>query len=86
MAAKWKVSQLKIGKTMETTFFVNPVASSSYRFRATHLDGRRVRLRDELVAGIRAGGADATLSLTVLRPGHVEPLTLTLRPSALEAR
>ncbi len=41
MAAKWKVSQLKIGKTMETTFFVNPVASSSYRFRATHLDGRR---------------------------------------------
>ncbi len=41
MATKWKVSELKIGSTLETTFFVNPVESSSYRFRATHLDGRR---------------------------------------------
>ncbi|MCK6507123.1 MoxR family ATPase [Myxococcota bacterium] len=41
MAGKWKVEELKVGAILETTFFQNPVGDSSYRFRATHLDGRR---------------------------------------------
>lgn len=41
MAGKWKVEELKVGAILETIFFQNPVGDSSYRFRATHLDGRR---------------------------------------------
>ena len=39
--SKWKVNELTPGRVMETTFWTNPVQESSYRFRATHLDGRR---------------------------------------------
>jgi MoxR-like ATPase len=41
MNAKWKVEDIKVGATMETTFWTNPVEGSGFRFRATHLDGRR---------------------------------------------
>lgn len=41
MPGKWKMEELKIGHTMETTFWPNPVKNSEYRFRATHLDGKR---------------------------------------------
>lgn len=41
MTTKLKVDEIKVGAVMEGTFFVNPVKDSSYRFRATHLDGRR---------------------------------------------
>ena len=41
MSDKWRAEQLQVGALMETTFWMNPVAESKYRFRATHLDGRR---------------------------------------------
>lgn len=41
MSGKWKIEELNIGMTAETTFWSNPVQDSSYRFRATHLDGKR---------------------------------------------
>lgn len=41
MPGKWELDELKVGATMETTFWPNPVEGSGYRFRATHLDGRR---------------------------------------------
>lgn len=39
--SKWQVEELTPGRVMEATFWINPVEGSSYRFRATHLDGRR---------------------------------------------
>lgn len=33
--------QVKIGTTFETTFFSNPKKDSSFRFRATHINGKR---------------------------------------------
>ena len=41
MSTKWKVEELNLGQVMEATFWTNPVAESGYRYRATHLDGRR---------------------------------------------
>ena len=41
MADKLKISKLSVGDVMETTFWANPVEESSFRFRATHLDGKR---------------------------------------------
>lgn len=41
MAGKWKIQDLSPGQVMQTTFFLNPVDSSPYRYKATHLDGRR---------------------------------------------
>lgn len=38
---KWKLDDLKEGNVYETTFWANPVSESKFRFRATHLDGRR---------------------------------------------
>jgi MoxR-like ATPase len=41
MADKLKISRLSVGDVMETTFWANPVEESDFRFRATHLDGKR---------------------------------------------
>jgi nitric oxide reductase NorQ protein len=41
MPGKLDLSEIKIGSVMEATFWANPVADSEFRFRATHLDGRR---------------------------------------------
>jgi MoxR-like ATPase len=41
MSGKWKAEEMAVGTVMETTFWVNPVADSEFRFRATHLDGKR---------------------------------------------
>ena len=41
MTGKIKVEDLRIGEIVETTFFTNEVKESEYRFRATHLNGRR---------------------------------------------
>lgn len=41
MAGKLEVEELVIGAVVEATFWANPVADSSFRFRATHLDGKR---------------------------------------------
>ncbi len=38
---KLTVEELTIGKTMEATFWPNPAEDSRFKFRATHLDGRR---------------------------------------------
>src|SRR5215211_1679434 len=56
MAKKWTPAELSLGAIMETTFWPNPVKGSGFRFRATHLDGRKapkVILCDD--ARIRAG-------------------------------
>ncbi|TWU00977.1 AAA family ATPase [Stieleria varia] len=38
---KWSVDELNVGMLVETTFWANPVQTSGFRFRATHLNGRR---------------------------------------------
>lgn len=41
MSSKWTVDELREGQILESTFWANPVDDSGFRFRATHLDGRR---------------------------------------------
>jgi nitric oxide reductase NorQ protein len=41
MTKKWTNEDIHPEAVMETTFWPNPVADSGFRFRATHLDGRR---------------------------------------------
>jgi MoxR-like ATPase len=41
MTKKWTLEEITVGRVMETTFWANPVAESDFRFRATHLDGKR---------------------------------------------
>jgi MoxR-like ATPase len=41
MAGKWRVEDLTVDAVMETTFWLNDRRESGYRFRATHLDGKR---------------------------------------------
>jgi nitric oxide reductase NorQ protein len=56
MPGKLTVEDVRIGSVMEAAFWANPVSESAFRFRATHLDGRRapkVVLCDDL--RIRAG-------------------------------
>ena len=38
---KWTVEELVPGRTVEATFWPNPVEASAFKLRATHLDGRR---------------------------------------------
>lgn len=54
---KLAVDDLAVGKNHEATFWTNPVETSKFRFRATHLDGKRapkVVLSDDarIVAGV----------------------------------
>lgn len=39
--SKWTVEELVPGRTVEATFWPNPAEASQFKFRATHLDGRR---------------------------------------------
>lgn len=41
MSDKLDITAVRLGATMEATFFANPVAGSKFRYRATHLDGRK---------------------------------------------
>jgi MoxR-like ATPase len=41
MSGKWNVEDLNVGMILEATFWANPVGESGFRYRATHLDGRR---------------------------------------------
>ena len=41
MPSKWTVEELAPGRTVEAIFWPNPNAESSFKLRATHLDGRR---------------------------------------------
>jgi MoxR-like ATPase len=57
MPSKWTLEELTPGRTVEATFFPNTLEDSEFKFRATHLDGRRapkvVLSNDErIVAGI----------------------------------
>ena len=38
---KWKLEELKVGRTAEAVFWQNPVEDSPYKLRATHLDAKR---------------------------------------------
>jgi MoxR-like ATPase len=41
MADRWQVKDLQPGMELEATFYPNPQPESGFRFRATHLHGRR---------------------------------------------
>lgn len=41
MSTKWTIEELTLGMVLEATFWQNPITDSGFRFRATHLDGRR---------------------------------------------
>ena len=41
MAGKWNAEDIQPGQEMEATFYPNLKRESGFRFRATHLDGRR---------------------------------------------
>jgi MoxR-like ATPase len=41
MSGKWKIEELKVGGMYEATFWANPAEGSAFRFRSTHLDGKR---------------------------------------------
>ena len=41
MTGKLEIEEIKVGAVMEATFWANPVEDSGFRFRATHLDGKR---------------------------------------------
>ena len=41
MAAKLTIEEIKPDASMEATFYPNPVKDSGFRYRATHLDGKR---------------------------------------------
>ena len=41
MTGKWDLEDVRIGTTMEATFWVNPVTEAGFRFRATHLNGKK---------------------------------------------
>ena len=77
-AAKLTVEELTIGKTMEATLWPNPSEDSKYRYRATHLDGRRapkVVLSND--ARIVAGAPCLVRIIAVSKPerpdhGHIE--------------
>ena len=39
--SKWSAEELSVGRTVEATFWPNPLPTSKFKLRATHLDGRR---------------------------------------------
>ncbi|VTS04632.1 AAA family ATPase [Tuwongella immobilis] len=41
MSTKWSMDEIQPGLVGEATFSLNPVAESGFRFKATHLDGKR---------------------------------------------
>jgi MoxR-like ATPase len=41
MSGRLKVEEINVGGVHEATFYPNPVGDSGFRFRATHLDGKR---------------------------------------------
>lgn len=41
MPGKWTAEEIRVGATMGATFYPNPVVDSGFRYRATHLDGKR---------------------------------------------
>src|SRR5438270_822163 len=78
MSDRWQVKDLQPGMEMEATFYPNPQAESGFRFRATHLQGRRapkVVLCDD--PRVRPGSPCMVRILRVFKPqrddrGHIE--------------
>ena len=78
MSDRWQVKDLQPGMTLEATFYPNPQPESGFRFRATHLQGRRapkVVLCDD--PRIRPGTPCMVRIQRVLKPqrddrGHIE--------------
>ena len=69
MPGKWTSDEIKVGATMEATFYPNAVKDSGFRYRATHLDGKRapkVVLCDD--PRIRAGLPCSVKILSVKKP------------------
>ncbi len=66
---KWTAEEIETGAVMETTFWVNAVQDSPFRYRSTHLDGRRapkVVLSDDI--RIRPGVPCLVRILAVRKP------------------
>ncbi len=73
MPGKLKIGDIKVGATMETAFWANPVAESGFRYRATHLDGRRapkVVLCDD--PRIRPGAACTVRVVEIRKPARAD--------------
>lgn len=69
MNTRWTVEEIPPGTTAEATFWANPVKDSGFRYRATHLDGRRapkVVLCDD--ARIRPGVPCVVKVVSVSKP------------------
>jgi nitric oxide reductase NorQ protein len=67
MTEKWSGDELATGSVLETTFWPNPVKDSGFRYRATHLGGKRapkVVLCDD--ARIRPG-VSCLVKITAIR-------------------
>ncbi len=73
MSSKLTVDEVVVGQIHEATFWVNQVSDSGFRFRATHLDGRRapkVVLCDD--ARIRPGVPCLVRVTSVQRPERTD--------------
>jgi len=90
MNGRWKVEELHVGGTHEATFYPNPQADSGFRFRATHLDGKRapkvVLCNDD---GIPAGTPCQVKITSITRPersdrGVIEVALVKALPFRLE--
>src|SRR5215468_1914301 len=87
---KLTVEELTIGKTMEATLWPNPSEDSRYRYRATHLDGRRapkVVLSND--ARIVAGAPCLVRIVAINKPdrpdhGHIEVEFVKSAPFRIE--
>lgn len=73
MSAPLKIDEVQVGMVMSATFWANPTNESKYRFRATHLNGRRapkVVLSDD--ARIRAGSPCQVRITAVRKPNRTD--------------
>jgi MoxR-like ATPase len=90
MTAKWGNDEIVVGALMTATFWPNPVKGSGFRYRATHLDGRRapkVVLCDD--ARIRAGMPSQVRIKAIRKPqredrGAIEVEFVQMQPLAIE--
>ena len=71
--SKWSADDLVVGRTFEATFFPNALATSKFKLRATHLDGRRapkvVLSNDDQIVPV---ADSALLSAKLLKKGSLK--------------
>lgn len=73
MTEKLKVDDVKVGAVMSATFWANPVSETRFRFRATHLDGKRapkVVLTDD--PRIRPGVPSQVKVIAIRKPNRTD--------------